>query len=166
MEVQELMTREVKACAPETNLAAAAMMRWEGDCGTLPVVGEGGQVVGMITDRDICMAAATKHRPASEIAAGEVITGQLFACAPETDVRAALETMRQNRVRRLPVVDGEGRLQGVVSMNDVVLKAQKAKNGKAADITFDDVVNTFKAICAHLTQEQSEEPPREQAATA
>ena len=61
MKVEEVMTRDVQSCYPETNLAEAAMQMWRGDFGVLPVV-DSGKVVGMITDRDICMAAATKHR--------------------------------------------------------------------------------------------------------
>ena len=62
MRVRDLMTSDVKTCRPETNLAEAVKEMWEGDCGALPVVGDDGRVAGIITDRDICIAVATRGR--------------------------------------------------------------------------------------------------------
>lgn len=145
MKVQEVMTSNPQACGPDANLATAAMLMWESDCGILPVVVEEGRVVGLITDRDICMAAATKHKDAASITVGDVITGLVFSCAPETDVREALSTMKRERVRRLPVLGPDGTLQGMLSMNDVVLEAAPVKRNSS--ITYADVVETFKSIC-------------------
>jgi CBS domain-containing protein len=158
MKVQDLMTSDAKVCRPETDLATAAMLMWDGDFGTLPVVADGGRVVGMITDRDICIAAATNQRAASNIAVGEVITGKLFSCAPETDVRDALKLMQHEKVRRLPVIGAEGALQGILSLNDVVLKAEETKNNSS--VSYADVMKTFKSICGQhellpLEQQQS-----------
>ncbi|MEW6212860.1 MAG: CBS domain-containing protein [Acidobacteriota bacterium] len=87
MKVQEVMTKDVKACFPDTNLAAAAALMWENDCGVLPVVVDNRQAVGVITDRDIAIAVGTKGRPAQEIRVDEVMTAQLFACAPDDDIK-------------------------------------------------------------------------------
>jgi CBS domain-containing protein len=65
MKVQDIMTQEVQCCGPDTNLAAAAKMMWDSDCGALPVVNIEGHLLGVITDRDICRAAATRNKPAS-----------------------------------------------------------------------------------------------------
>lgn len=161
MKVQEVMTSDAKACEPRSRLSAAATLMWENDCGTLPVV-ENGKVVGMITDRDICFGATTKNRAPSEIAVGEVITGKVYSCAPEDDIREALETMRRERVRRLPVIGTEGTLRGIVSMNDIVLRAEDKANGKAPELSYADVVQTYKTICANPLQEL---PQQQQAAT-
>ncbi|RMF85681.1 MAG: CBS domain-containing protein, partial [Nitrospinota bacterium] len=75
MHVKEVMTSAVRSCRPETDLAAAAMLMWDGDCGVLPVIDQANKVLGVITDRDICMAVATKHRPASATTVGEVLSG-------------------------------------------------------------------------------------------
>ena len=75
MKVQDVMTDEVQSCGPETNLATVAMQMWRGDFGAMPVVADR-KVVGMITDRDICMAAATKHRDPANIRVKEVISGK------------------------------------------------------------------------------------------
>jgi CBS domain-containing protein len=149
MKVKDIMIHPVQSCGPETNLSAAAMMMWDSDCGVLPVVNFEGKVIGMITDRDICMAAATKHRPAAEITVFETITGQVHACAPGDDIHVALETMAKHQVRRLPVVDDSGLLAGLVSMNDIVLRAGEAKGWRAAAISCEDLVRTLKAIDTH-----------------
>jgi CBS domain-containing protein len=159
------MTSAARSCEPQASLTAAAALMWENDCGTLPVVEDGGRVVGMITDRDICFGAAMKNRAPSEIAVGEVITGEVYSCAPDDDVREALETMRRERVRRLPVVGADGTLCGIVSMNDVVLRAEEKSKGKTRGPSYADVVQTYKAICAHPRQEM-ELSQRQQAATA
>jgi CBS-domain-containing membrane protein len=117
------MTPNPFACRPETDLAAAAMLLWEGDCGALPVVGPDREVIGMVTDRDLCMAVATTDRRACERFVGEIMTTPVVRCRPSTDVRDALAAMAKHRVRRLPVTDDEGRLAGVVSMADVFRKA-------------------------------------------
>ena len=148
MKVEDVMTKDVQSCTPETDLAAAAMLMWEHDCGTLPVVDDGDKVVGMITDRDICMAAATKHQDIAGVHVGEVTAGQVYSCTPEQDVSEVLKTFQQAQVRRLPVVDDEGKLQGILSMNDIVLHAGEGRGKGATDIPYAEVVSTFKAICA------------------
>ena len=78
MKVKEIMTANAKACTPSNSLADAARLMWDNDCGILPVVTEGGKVIGLITDRDICMAAFTKGRNLSDIAVEDVISGTTF----------------------------------------------------------------------------------------
>ena len=159
MKVKEVMTAGAKACMPETSLADAALLMWENDCGALPVLSVEDKVVGMITDRDICFGATTKNSAPTVVSVGEIITGKVFTCGPEDDIREALMTMRRERVRRLPVVEADGRLRGIVSMNDVVLKAEEKAKGKAPELTYGDVVQTYKAICAHnLTPQLAEKP--------
>ena len=147
MKVHNVMNRDVHTCRPETNLAMAAMQMWNGDFGVLPVLADGGKVVGMITDRDICMAAATKHRDPATISVEEVITGEVYGCSPDTDIHEALKIMQQRQVRRLPIINADdGKLAGILSVNDLALKAQA--DGKA-ELSAQDVENTLKAICAH-----------------
>ena len=149
MKVKEIMTINATACTPTNNLAEAATLMWDNDCGILPVVTQGGKVVGLITDRDVCMAAATKNRNLSNIAVEEVVSGRVFSCTPETDVREALRTMQERRVRRLAVVAADGTLEGMLSMNDVVLSAKEAAEKRVRELSYADVVNTYRAICAH-----------------
>lgn len=147
MKVQDVMTYDVQTCRPETNLAEAAMQMWRGDFGALPVVTTAGKVVGMITDRDICIAAATKHREPEHIRVKEVISGKVYDCSPDTDIREALKIMQQKQVRRLPIIEAyDGKLAGILSMNDVALKARAERT---AELSAEDVENTLRAICTH-----------------
>jgi CBS domain-containing protein len=145
MKVQDIMSTEVRSCRPDSTLAQTAMAMWHGDCGTMPVVNDEGKVVAMITDRDICMAAATKHRTLDRIAVREVVTGAVYSCDAGDDVGAALETMRAHQVRRLPIVDEDGHLKGILSMNDIVLHAGASPTG----ILPEEVVGALKGICEH-----------------
>jgi len=122
---------------------------WENDCGILPVVAEDGKVIGLVTDRDICMAAALKNRNVSDIAVEEVISGNVVSCKADDDIRTALNTMQENKLHRLPVVADDETLEGILSMNDIVLKAEDAK---AAQVSYADVINAYKAISQHRTQ--------------
>lgn len=144
MKVKDLMTTAVKRCSPETNLAEAARIMWEGDCGAVPVTDERDHVVGVITDRDICIAAATRPRTEGEIPVKEVISKALFTCAPGDDVRAALGTMKARKVRRLPVVEPGGRLVGIVSIHDIATQSRS----RSSDVSADAVLDAFIAITA------------------
>jgi CBS domain-containing protein len=149
MKVQDIMTREVQCCGPDTNLAAAAKMMWDSDCGALPVVNIEGHLLGVITDRDICMAVATRNKPASEITVWETVSDKAYTCLVSDDVHAALGTMKREKVRRLPVVDENGILQGMLAMNDLVLRAEETKSRKAPELSFEDVMWTLKGISGH-----------------
>lgn len=147
MKVKEICTRAVRSCTRETTLAEAGWMMWEGDCGVLPVVDETGKVVGVVTDRDVCMSVATKHRPANQIAVREVIGTEIHSCRLNDEVRDALTTMRTAKVRRLPVFDSQGALQGLLSLNDVALAAKPDRTAKPTDVTYEDLALAMKAIC-------------------
>ncbi len=149
MKVQDMMTSDVQCCGPDTNLAAAAKMMWDSDCGALPVLNVQGHVMSMITDRDICMATATKNRAPAEITVWETVSGKAHTCQMSDDVHTALDIMKRERVRRLPVVDEDGVLQGIVAINDFILLAGEAKAGKAPAISYEDVMRTLKAISTH-----------------
>jgi CBS domain-containing protein len=148
MKVKDVMTAEPKTCTAEDTLAKAAGLMWENDCGILPVVFDD-KVVGLLTDRDICMAAVLKGMQLSDMAVSETITGQLFACKPNDELTTALNTMRTNKVHRLPVIASDGTLQGLLSMNDVVLRAEEQKDKKIPEVSYGEVVETYKAICQH-----------------
>jgi len=145
MKVKEIMTKQPQVASPRTTLAEAAHLLWIGDCGILPIV-EKGKLMGVVTDRDMFVALATRNTPASQLTIGDVATGTVWACAPDDDIHVALDIMKTRRVRRLPVVD-RGTLVGIVSMNDIVLAA-----GPDSAVRDGEVVDTFKAICAHAPQ--------------
>lgn len=144
MKVKDIMTSEPETCTPRTTLASAAHLMWEADCGILPVVDDG-KLVGVVTDRDMFIALATRDRRASTVTVGEVFNRPVLTCEPEDDVHDAMATMHQGHVRRLPVVGFGGTVLGVISMNDIVLATTSA----AKELRSDEVVETFQAICAH-----------------
>jgi CBS domain-containing protein len=145
MKAEDIMTRNVQSCRPEASLAQAAVIMWDYDCGVMPVVDDSNRVMGIITDRDIAIAAATKDRRATDITVGEVMSGNVYACARDEDVKSALKTMQRERVRRLPVIGSDGKLAGILSINDIVLRAEEGKGRH--EISYEDVVSTFKAVC-------------------
>ncbi|MDX6694132.1 MAG: hypothetical protein QOF02_1735 [Blastocatellia bacterium] len=149
MKVREIMTGAVGSCGMETNLAAAARIMWERDCGSVPVLDNEGHVIGMITDRDICMALTTRNRLASDVTVGDVISGAVKTCAPEDAVVDALKAMRGEQLRRLPVVDSEGELVGIISINDVILNSKQGKSKKGAHVSHGEVMDALKSLSQH-----------------
>jgi CBS domain-containing protein len=141
------MTTPLATCKPETNLAAAVEILWNQDCGILPIVDSNEKVVGVITDRDICVALGTQNRLPSQITAGEIASGRVLSCKPEDDLRKALTTMAQARVRRLLVIDAAERAQGILSIDDVILNTETT-SAKRDGLAPADVVNALKSVCA------------------
>jgi len=143
MKIKDIMTMDVRTCAPDTDLATAGAIMLDGDCGILPVVDKG-KLVGIVTDRDMFIALATRNRRASQLTVGDVARKSVFTCSPDDDVHAALATMKAHRVRRLPVAGFGDTVMGIVSMNDLVLAA-----GTWKPVRSEEVVETFQQICAH-----------------
>ncbi len=119
MKVEDLMTRDVRTCAPSDSLNDAARIMWERDCGCVPVVEGDGTVIGMITDRDICMAAYTQGRRLMYMTVDSAASKDVVTIGKDESLRRAEELMRAAQVRRLPVVDSAGRLVGLLSLADL-----------------------------------------------
>lgn len=133
MKVQELMTRDVKACLPREFLNNAAMIMWLYDCGSVPIVDQRLKVVGMLTDRDICMAAFIQGDPLYRIRIVNAMSTGIITCRPEDDLAVAQNLLRKNKVRRLPVADAHGELVGILSLSDIIRGARrrnKERRGK------------------------------------
>ena len=143
MKVKELMTTNPKTCATDVSVATAANLMWEGDCGILPVV-ENGKLVGVVTDRDMYIALATRNTRASELPVSAVVSDHVVTCAPEDDVHAALSAMKRARVRRLPVLGFGDTVLGILSIDDVVRAADPDKG-----LGTEEVVDALKVICGH-----------------
>jgi CBS domain-containing protein len=148
MRVIDVMMGTPYFCRPESNLGSATELMWTGNCGFLPVVGSDGQVVGIITDRDICIALGTRGRPSGEVIVADVMSRKVYSCAPEDDIHVALRAMREGHVRRLPVITKEGTLVGVISMDDVLLRAEAPSLGKLPELSSEEIVKTYREINA------------------
>jgi CBS domain-containing protein len=143
MKISDLMTADPVTCLPSTNLAEAAALMLQGDCGILPVV-ENGKIRGVVTDRDLFIAIGTRDRRPSTVTVGDVMHGPLFTCSPDDNVDAVLAVMKERAIRRVPVEGFGGTVIGIVSMNDIVRAVgdHEAVRGAA-------VIDTLQAICAH-----------------
>lgn len=146
MNVNDLYTPVARTCSRETNLAEAMSLMWEFDIGALAVVDEEGILIGVVTDRDIAVAVATRNRLASELKVGEVMSGKVCSCTREDSLKKVLELMRREQLRRLPVVDAKGILHGMITINDILRVAQASKGSKLGGATYEDVMLTLMAI--------------------
>ena len=134
MKVRDIMTRTVATCTPTTSLPQVVSLMRDACCGIIPVVDSHSRVAGVVTDRDISLAIASSHRHPVNLAAHEIMSRRVHACAPDDDVKAVLQTMKQCHVRRLPVVSEEGLLRGIVSIDDVILRALAPDAPTSAEI--------------------------------
>jgi CBS domain-containing protein len=126
MNVRDLMKTDIGACAPGDELVTVLLLMRDRRCGWAPVVDSRGVVVGVITDRDAAMAALNHPtRSATRISARDAMSTDVIACAETDGIRGVLATMAQHHVRRLPVLDDRGHLQGVISIDDIVRAPQK-----------------------------------------
>jgi CBS domain-containing protein len=121
MQVFEAMTPEVVSVPPETTLVDAAQTMKELDVGPLPVC-DGDQLLGMLTDRDIIVRAIAEARDPRTTEVREIMTPEVVCCREADDVRQAAKLMQEQQLRRLLVVNDEGRLVGIVSLGDIVLQ--------------------------------------------
>ena len=145
MKVKDVMSKAPVFCNLGTNLSAAVEMLWNHNCGLLPVVDSQQQVVGVVTDRDIAIALGTRNQLPMEITVAAAATRKVQTCKPTDDIHTALDTMAENKVRRLVVVNEQNQIEGVLSMDDVVLSAG-SKTGVKPEISSDDVLRTLKTL--------------------
>lgn len=150
MKVEQLMRREVKVCTEADTLNRAAELMWESDCGCIPVIsanGDGG-IVGIVTDRDIAMAAYTQGKQLLAIPVRIAMARKVIICHAHEGISQAEASMRDNQVRRLPVLDQNECLVGILSLNDIAREAQReAATGKRAEVTGESVAETLASVC-------------------
>jgi len=141
MKVEQIMTPSPATCGMTDNLAQVVERMWDANCGIVPVVDDIGRVLAVITDRDICVAAATRGLASGDIRAEEMQRQSVVSCRPDDNVKDALRLMAEHRVRRLPVTSDEGILHGLISLDDVAIAAGTRNTVSAAE-----VLSTMKAI--------------------
>ena len=146
MRVSDLMTREVASCTIDDTLDVPARLMWACDCGSVPILeSASGRVIGMITDRDICMAAMLNNCAPSAIVCRDAMSRGLFACLPEDSISDVESVLRNHQIRRLPVLDETGRLAGIISLADIV---RAAGNGfrHRKEISPEEITDTLGVI--------------------
>ena len=154
MRVSEVMAHPAITCPVDTALDAPARLMWEFDCGIILVVGDDGRLVGVVTDRDICLGAYMHHQPLNLIPLGKVMSRPVISVHEGDDLTAAEHVLRDNRIRRLPVTDDQGRPVGVVSLHDVARTA--VRTGRADHDR--EIVETVAAVSSSRESEGSNRP--------
>lgn len=146
MKVQEAMMGTPAYCTPQTNLGAAIELLWNRNCGILPIVDAQLKVVGVVTDRDLCIALGTRNQLPGQITVGEVVGEKVYSCHAQDNIQTALQTMADRQVRRLPVVNRDGVLEGILSMDDVILHADSDGPGRPAELGDAEIVRILRRI--------------------
>ena len=131
MKISKVMSRSVATCSPEHTLHAVAQAMVDNDCGCLPVVDSDGRPIGILTDRDICIAACATKNPLRAVSVVPVMNQDVHTCSVDDDLRTAVRLMREHKIRRLPVVEEDGKLAGIVSLGDL---ARAAPNGAREEV--------------------------------
>jgi CBS domain-containing protein len=147
MTIKDLMTRTVYTCHPRDSLQLAAQLMREHDCGCIPVLDDADRVVGMLTDRDICMSACSRDLPLSRLAVADAMSKHVFACAPNDSLDAAEQLMGRKQVRRVPVVVA-GRLVGMLSLNDLALAGLGSGKRRKGVPRAAEIAETLAMICS------------------
>ena len=151
MQVREIMATSVSCCGPETDLEQVARTMWNSDCGSIPITDELGRPVGMVTDRDIAMACALNHKSLWELHSSDLMNGsRVFSCVGSDDIQTAINIMLREKVRRLPVVNQQGVVEGMLSVDDIVAMAERGRRGEGSpQLSYDDAMSALKAVSKH-----------------
>lgn len=147
MKIEDVMTRRVVAARADTELAHVARLMWDNDCGSVPVVDAEDKVVGILTDRDVCMSAHFAGRALRELRAAACMASEMVTCRPGDSVAVVAKLMGTKKVRRVPVTDANGRLIGLVSVGDL-LGAAAAAPAKEKKQIHAALLEALTAICA------------------
>ena len=121
MQLRDVMTRDIQDIAPEATLKDAAETMRSLDVGALPVC-ENDRVIGMLTDRDIAMRAVADGRDPNQTRVRDAMTGELIYCYEDDSIESAVKLMEEKQIRRLPVMDREQHLCGIVSLGDLATR--------------------------------------------
>lgn len=150
MKVRDIMTKQVVSCQKSADIGTAARLMLEGRFGMVPVVDTHGMVAGVLTDRDIAIAAGTRQRNASHIGVHEAMSPKVRCCFAGDEVSAALKQMEEAHVRRLPVLDEASHLAGILSVDDIAARAMDQSDG----ISSVEFARAFQRICSLPTSSE------------
>lgn len=147
MNASDLMTTAVQSCRADDNLQRAMQIMWDHDCGVVPVVDGDNRVIGMITDRDVAVAAYTQGRALWQIPVSTAMARQVHGVRETDSLEMVEDLMRRVRVRRVPVLDGQGKLKGILSLHDLARHVQRTASRKADGLRADRIAQTLAAVC-------------------
>ena len=142
MLVKDLMTRPVQTCRPFTSVGDAASTMREAGCGCLPVTDAHGKLLGMLTDRDVCLLVA-RHRDPWEVPVSDIMSADVLFCRTGDHLDVALVAMKENGIRRVPVVDARSHVKGLISIDDVIRRTAPEAHGVPGEA----VLDVLRHIC-------------------
>jgi|GEM_PF-468236 len=147
--IKEMMIDTPKHCEKNHSVQSVISEMSKSNIGSLPVIDKDRKVIGVVTDRDICIGLSKTHKPIDELKVQDVMSSQIHTCTPEDDASKALNIMRTKKVGRVPIVDKEGRLQGIVSLNGIVRHHHENNEKLEEQYTGEEnVMNTLHSIAA------------------
>jgi predicted transcriptional regulator len=161
--IKEIMATSPISCGKNETIKTVVGHMSKSNIGFLPVIDENKKVIGTITDRDVCLAISKASKPMNELKVMDVMNKKAHLIKQDEDVHAALKMMRTHQVGRLPVVDNENHLKGIVSLTRIVRKAKESS--EKAEIEYsgkENVINTLSAIAERNKKKQNIEEAAEE----
>ena len=149
MNVTDLMTTPVRTCRTTARLGEAARIMLVAGCGCVPVVDRRGRLAGMLTDRDVCLAVAARHQSPWEIPVRVVMSPNIVSVPIDDRVDAVLAAMKEHQVRRVPIVDADGHVKGLISIDDAIRRIGVGPGRLHAEA----VADVLRHICARVEPE-------------
>jgi CBS domain-containing protein len=146
VKIEDLMTRDVRDCSADDSLATAAQIMWENDCGAVPVTDADGRVVGIITDRDLAMAAHLQGVALRASRVSSAMARDVKCCTPRDTPATVQAIMQQHRIRRVPVVDEHRRLLGIVTLGDLAYAMAAEQTLGGDGMTWTAVAHTLSRV--------------------
>lgn len=130
--IRDAMTTDPRSVERSTSIVEVAQLMKSEDVGVIPVV-DGGNLTGVVTDRDIVLRVVAEGNEAQSVTVGDIASSNLVTVDPQQDLDEALRLMAQHQVRRLPVVEEDGRLVGMLAQADVARESSDAKTGEVVE---------------------------------
>lgn len=149
MKVKDLMTHPVKTCRTTALLGDAAQVMLDAECGCVPIVDSRGRLAGMLTDRDVCLAVAARRQSPWEIPVRDAMSSNIVSVPIDEHVDAVLVAMKEHRIRRVPIVDEDGHVKGLISIDDAIRNTGLGHGRLAAEA----VVDVLRHICTRIEPE-------------
>jgi CBS domain-containing protein len=143
MRVKEVMTKSPYCCSADDTLEDAARIMADHGCGCVPVLDGDDRVIGLLTDRDVCVAAYRERRLLEALRVAPFMSSRVQQCGPEEELEAAAERMRSYRIHRLVVVDAAGKLLGVLSLDDLARRGASRLHADGDGLNDSDIARTL-----------------------
>ncbi len=146
MKLRDVMTPSAVCCKPDTNVGAAVELLCSHNCGMLPVVGTDNRLIGIVTDRDLCIAMGTRNRLPGDLNVGEIAITHVFTRKPDDEIHEALGSMAERHVRRLPVINEQGPPQGILSMDDIITHGDLKRWEGCCELSAEEIIRSLKRL--------------------